>query len=135
MASETQLARLAAMASALRPDWNPQSTLTILKSQDLVGRAWRDLAVALAWLACDERTQTPARLRENGPWWLVTRDVASHPQPPAFAPPSPLTPAEREAAARAAAETKAALAAAKDAKVEADKARREAIEAATGAAK
>jgi hypothetical protein len=68
MIDETQLARLAGMAHALRPDWPSRSLLTYLHAHH-AGRPYRDLAVALAWVAADSATRTPARLDENGPWW------------------------------------------------------------------
>jgi hypothetical protein len=64
------LARLAAMAHALRPDWPSKSLLTYLHASH-AGRPFRDVAVALAWIAADPATQTPKRLDESGPWWTA----------------------------------------------------------------
>jgi hypothetical protein len=72
MPSDAQLERLAQAANALRPEWPIRSVLTTL-TRDHRGRAFRDLAVALVWVACDPRTQTPARLAEAGPWWGATK--------------------------------------------------------------
>lgn len=71
MPTTTELERLAAAANALRPDWPTRSVLTTL-TRDHAHRAYRDLAVALAWVAADPDTKTPARLAESGPWWAAT---------------------------------------------------------------
>ena len=47
--NETELARLAAMGNALRPDWPAQSLKTFLHA--FAVNAYRDVAVALAWVA------------------------------------------------------------------------------------
>jgi hypothetical protein len=70
MPSENQIERLAAMANQLRPEWPIRSLLTILTKH--AARPYRDLAVALTWIATDARTKTPARLAEAGPWWTAT---------------------------------------------------------------
>ena len=59
--------RLAAAGNALRPDWPVKSIMTALL--DHRDRAYRDVAVALAYIATDPDTRTPARLKESGPWW------------------------------------------------------------------
>lgn len=74
MATITELEHLAAMANALRPDWPIRSLLTHLTANHGT-RSYRDLAIALAWIATDPDTQTPARLLEQGPWWTLTRPV------------------------------------------------------------
>lgn len=71
MPTTTELERLAAAAHALRPDWPLQSLLTRL-TRHHAHTAYRDLAVALAWVATDPDTKTPARLTEDGPWWHAT---------------------------------------------------------------
>jgi hypothetical protein len=71
MIDDNDLARLAAMAHALRPDWPTKSLMTYLHAHH-AGRPYRDIAVALAWVAADSSTQTPKRLEENGPWWAAT---------------------------------------------------------------
>lgn len=68
MIDDNDLGRLAAMAHALRPDWPIKSLMTYLHAKH-AGRPYRDLAVALAWVACDTATKTPKRIEENGPWW------------------------------------------------------------------
>ena len=72
MLTRTDAERLAAMGNALRPDWPVASLLTYLtKHKD---RAYRDVAVALAWVAAEAQTKTPARLDEqSGPWWKATK--------------------------------------------------------------
>ena len=70
MTTDNELQRLAAMANALRPEWPIRSLLTLLTKH--AARPYRDLAVALAWVATDARTKTPARLAEAGPWWTAT---------------------------------------------------------------
>lgn len=78
MLSDVQLSRLAALGNALRPDW-PNASLVTFLARNHRERAYRDVAVALAYVACDPATTTPARLNEAGPWWLVTRDPNAAP--------------------------------------------------------
>lgn len=68
MLTRTEVERLAAAANALRPDWPLRSLCTFLE-RDHAHRAYRDVAVALAWVATDPKTQTPKRMNELGPWW------------------------------------------------------------------
>jgi hypothetical protein len=101
--NQTQLARLAAVGNALRPEWPAQSLLSLLK-REFSSRAYRDVAVAMAYVAADEETTTPGRLLENGPWWQATKlPTAGHPLPRPFTAPTPLSDSEREAAEIAAA--------------------------------
>lgn len=72
MLSRTEIERLAAMANALRPDWPAKSVATTIATH-LTHRAYRDVAVALAYVACDPTTQYPNRVLEAGDWWNVTR--------------------------------------------------------------
>ena len=74
MATKTELERIAQMAGALRPDWNPRSVLTYLVNEQS-HRAYRDLAVAMAYIAADVKTITPKRLSESGPWWITSKDA------------------------------------------------------------
>lgn len=74
MATPTELARIAAQANALRPEWPVRSVLTYLE-QNHAARAYRDLAVAMAHVACDPDTKTPRRLSEAGPWWRATGEA------------------------------------------------------------
>lgn len=76
MPNDRELDRLAGMANALRPDWPTRSVRTVL-ARDHAARAYADLAVALAVVATDPATQTPARLAESGPWWHATVQTAA----------------------------------------------------------
>ncbi len=71
MPSENEIQRLAAATNQIRPEWPVKSLVTFI-SRDHAARPYRDLAVALAWIATDARTKTPARLSEAGPWWTAT---------------------------------------------------------------
>jgi len=73
MLTDTQVSNLAAAVHALRPDWNLRS-LTTFVGDKLRVRAFRDVAVALAWVATDEQTKTPARVLEAGPWWRANSE-------------------------------------------------------------
>jgi hypothetical protein len=75
MIEKTEAARLAAAINALRPEWPAQSLLTFI-GQNLQSRAYRDAVVALAWVAADPQSVTPARVLENGPWWKATQAQA-----------------------------------------------------------
>lgn len=70
--NENEVQRIAAMGNALRPDWPIGSLVTLLSKPEIVNRTRRDVAVALAWVACESTTKTPARVLEAGPWWLAT---------------------------------------------------------------
>jgi hypothetical protein len=76
MPTDNELQRLAAAANAIRPDWPIPSLVTHLLNHH-TQRTYRDLAVALAWIATDPATNTPARLTESGPWWDATRPTKS----------------------------------------------------------
>ena len=78
MLSDVQLSRLAGLGNSLRPDWANASLVTFL-AKNVRDRAYRDVAVALAYVACDPVTKTPARLLEAGPWWSATRDPNAAP--------------------------------------------------------
>ena len=84
MASKTELERLAAAGAALRPDWPVRSVLTYLTNNH-AHRTYRDLAVALAYIATDPTTVTPKRLGEAGPWWRVSPETAASTVPRAGA--------------------------------------------------
>ena len=60
--------RIAAAMHAARPDWPTASLLTLLR-KNLIDRPRRDVFVALAWVASEPNTATPARVLEIGPWW------------------------------------------------------------------
>jgi hypothetical protein len=64
-----QIERLAALGTALRPDW-PQASLRTFIADNLHWRAYGDIAVALAWVAAKEvGTETPKLLLRDGLWW------------------------------------------------------------------
>ena len=67
--NENEISRIAAAISDLRPDWPAASLRTLLHSPELKNRPRRDVAVAMAWIACDSETKTPKRVLEAGPWW------------------------------------------------------------------
>jgi len=71
MLETNQLQRLANQGNALRADW-PTGSLFSYLAKNHAHRAYRDLAVALAYVAADNATTTPARLGEQGPWWHAT---------------------------------------------------------------
>lgn len=75
----TETQRLAAAVHQLRPDWRLDSLRTWI-GHNLSARAYRDAAVALAWVAADPATKTPARVLENGPWWGATLTAGSDAQ-------------------------------------------------------
>lgn len=79
MATNNEIQRLAGMANALRPDWPARSVASILQ-RDHGARAYQDLAIALAYVATDPATKTPARLAEAGPWWLATSSTPTVPE-------------------------------------------------------
>lgn len=76
MANPTELERLAGMVAKLRPDWTARSVRTYLEAKH-ADRAYTDLAVALAVIATDPTSHTPARLEQQGPWWSATRALIS----------------------------------------------------------
>lgn len=67
--NETERDRIAAAIHQLRPDWPASSLRTLLDRPTLKDRPRRDVAVALTWVACESKSQTPARVLEAGPWW------------------------------------------------------------------
>jgi hypothetical protein len=67
--NDNEINRIAAMGNALRPDWPVSSLRTLLASDELRSKSRRDMAVALAWVACETDTKTPKRVVESGPWW------------------------------------------------------------------
>ena len=73
--SHDERQRLAAMGNTLRPDWPAGSLLTLI-TQDLKQRSYRDIAIALAYVATDPASKTPGRLREAGPWWEAAKPAA-----------------------------------------------------------
>lgn len=70
MIDQTQAERIAAAANTLRPDWPLTQLMGVLKQ--VASRQYRDIAVALTWLACDPDTRSPARILDAGPWWRAS---------------------------------------------------------------
>lgn len=68
MLTRTEIERIAHMGNALRPDWGLPALQTFIHTHHQ-HRAYRDVAVALTWVATDPTTRTPARMNELGPWW------------------------------------------------------------------
>ena len=66
--NEHEIDRLASAFHVMRPDW-PHASLRTFIAKNLADRPRRDVAVALAWIACESNTAKPARVLENGPWW------------------------------------------------------------------
>jgi len=65
-----EIARIAAAVNLLRPEWPTESLQTFITNK-LGHRPYRDAAVALAWIATEPESKTPARVLEAGPWWKV----------------------------------------------------------------
>jgi hypothetical protein len=78
--NENEIERIALATNALRPDWPLASIRTLIRTK-LIQRTRRDVAVALAWVACESQTKTPARVLEAGPWWQTTNE-STVPRPP-----------------------------------------------------
>lgn len=68
--NRTEVERIAKAINGLRPDWPWNSLCTFIETH-LSDRAYRDAAVALAYVACEAETRTPKRVLESGPWWKV----------------------------------------------------------------
>lgn len=66
--NEHEAQRIATAMHQLRPDWPASSLLTLIRKH-LIDRPRRDVTVALAWVACESASHTPARVLESGPWW------------------------------------------------------------------
>lgn len=73
----TAINRTAAAINALRPDWPVKSLATLLARPELGSRDWRDVTLALAYVACDPASVTPARVLESGPWWTSLANPAA----------------------------------------------------------
>lgn len=70
--NKTDVTRIAAAINQLRPDWGaPELRSFIWKN--LAARPAEDVMVALALVALDPDTRTPARVLASGPWWQATR--------------------------------------------------------------
>jgi hypothetical protein len=85
MATDNELTRLADMTHALRPDW-PSRSVRVLLAKHHRDKAYADLAVALAIVAADPKSRTPARVSESGRWWtaaqVATMDLTPGPPHP-----------------------------------------------------
>lgn len=82
--------RIAAAIHLLRPDWPKTSIATLIERDPaLSNRGFQDLAVALTYVATDPKSSTPARVKENGPWWRATAET---PADARSGPPTPHTP-------------------------------------------
>lgn len=73
MPTPDQLSRLAAAANLLRPDWPTQWVHSYLLTRH-ANRPYKDLGLALFWVATDPETRAPTRLEEPGPWWKTNPD-------------------------------------------------------------
>jgi hypothetical protein len=80
--NDIEAQRIAAAINQLRPDWPVASLVTLLARPGLTHRHRRDVAVALAWVACDADTRTPARVLEDGPWWTAVAERVGYRPPP-----------------------------------------------------
>jgi len=81
--TDTEASRIADAIAAARPDW-PARSLRQFVAARLRDRAFADVLVALAVVAADPASETPARVLEPGPWWLATR--ANRPTDATFVP-------------------------------------------------
>ena len=88
--TESEIERLAGAVSMLRPDWPAGSVKRfIMLRPELANRPLRDLALALAWVALDPTSTTPARVLEAGPWWQLLRPDHAATAPTITAPDCP----------------------------------------------
>lgn len=79
--NEHEIDRIASAFHVLRPDW-PHTSLRTFIAKNLATRPRRDVCVALAWVACESNTATPARVLEAGPWWKAAAIEGSGPTAP-----------------------------------------------------
>jgi hypothetical protein len=82
--------RIAAAMHEARPDWPTSSVLTLIR-KSLLDKPRRDVFVALAWVASEPNSHTPARVLESGPWWRAAgvEGAAGTTNEPEPAPPGP----------------------------------------------
>lgn len=66
--NEHEITRIAGAMHVARPDWPAASVATLIR-KNLADRPRRDVFVALAWVASEPNSATPARVLEAGPWW------------------------------------------------------------------
>lgn len=81
--TDVEVSRIADATAAARPDWSARSIRSIVAAR-LRDRAFADVLVALAVVAADPASETPARVLEPGPWWTATR--ANRPTDATFTP-------------------------------------------------
>jgi hypothetical protein len=81
--TDVEVSRIADATAAARPDW-PARSIRALVAGRLRDRAYADVLVALAVVAADPASETPARVLEPGPWWQATR--ANRPADVTFTP-------------------------------------------------
>lgn len=67
--NEAERDRIAHAINVARPDWPVASLRSLLARPELSSKPRRDAFVALAWVAAEVESVTPARVLENGPWW------------------------------------------------------------------
>lgn len=67
--------RLADAIHRLRPDWRTSSLFTFIERRKT--RPYLDLALELVFVALDPRTETPARIDQDGPWKQLARVTGS----------------------------------------------------------
>ena len=60
---------LADEISQARDEWSARSVLRALEHPDVAGRPWLIVAEAMRLVAADKATQSPGRLKHEGPWW------------------------------------------------------------------
>jgi hypothetical protein len=63
--------RMAEAIHRLRPDWPVASLFTFIGQR--MTRPYRDLLLELAFVAVDPKTDTPARIDQDGPWKQLSR--------------------------------------------------------------
>lgn len=83
MIAQNRAEKLAASINLLRPEWPIRRIAAVVHKHR--NRPYRDLVVALAWVAGDDNTSGPERVSEDGPWWKAAaadiqfRPSGSHP--------------------------------------------------------
>lgn len=63
--------QIAAAINVIRGDWPTKQIVTILGRHQ--HRPARDAMIALAWIAWEPDTISPARIDADGPWWAAGR--------------------------------------------------------------
>lgn len=77
--NDNEAERIAGALNIARPDWPKASILTMIR-KNLMSRPRRDVFVALAWVASEPNSHTPARVLESGPWWRAAAVENPSPQ-------------------------------------------------------